>query len=624
MSNPNFSGQEPFRFWCQMVLPLIYDDSLSYYELLNKIVVYLNNTISDVAECENVVVDLSAKFDKLKSFVDNYFTNLDVQHEINNKLDEMAVSGELSDIVNNFTTLEMWQPCLSTAAPGGAFNLFMSSAGGNCLIDCGESNQTGAIDLFLRDKIGYGNKLQCVVLTHYDGDHAGGAPYIVENWCDENTLFFVQMDFNPAYFGTNGEHAAQNQVSFLTAITAAGYDNNVVTPADGQIVDFRGFSLQFFNTDTDYITGYNTAYSDSGVDSYTDPTINNFSLITYVRGSGVTFLCAADVEQLAQQYNSANIVPCDILQVPHHNQNVNGYFDFFQRANPRYAYFNYNTAFNTPFRYFSRYRRLVKDVPTVSTYGTDVHFKCANGNILAVDGHTENNVLTDITGIRNFLPLPWDSTHNGWEYNSWTITDLINMRKYTQGNVYTFQVTNSAGQTIYNKLIDLFGFTPSGGFFNIDLTFKIRFAVSENNQPTKFIYLNSFSETGGADQAQIFRVIQNTNNASSATSINVANGGTIPSGTIPNNQFDYLVTLRDDVTDPATTKTIYCHHTGNNALYGSELRYNVSDGNVIVVVWSVAVGSNGVVNALHWSHNTTTGQDGYCNPCTVVSVAKCW
>lgn len=36
------------RFWCQKVLPLVYDDSLSYYELLNKVVKYLNSTIEDV------------------------------------------------------------------------------------------------------------------------------------------------------------------------------------------------------------------------------------------------------------------------------------------------------------------------------------------------------------------------------------------------------------------------------------------------------------------------------------------------------------------------------------------------------------------------------------------------
>lgn len=38
-----------FRFWCQKVLPLVYDDSLSYYEVLCKVVNYLNKTREDLA-----------------------------------------------------------------------------------------------------------------------------------------------------------------------------------------------------------------------------------------------------------------------------------------------------------------------------------------------------------------------------------------------------------------------------------------------------------------------------------------------------------------------------------------------------------------------------------------------
>lgn len=40
----NMDGSfKPFRAWCQHVLPLVYDDSLSYMELLNKVIVYINN-----------------------------------------------------------------------------------------------------------------------------------------------------------------------------------------------------------------------------------------------------------------------------------------------------------------------------------------------------------------------------------------------------------------------------------------------------------------------------------------------------------------------------------------------------------------------------------------------------
>lgn len=88
-----YTGQQPFRYWCQTVLPLVYDDSLSYYELLNKVVNYLNNVISDVSNVEDNVQSLYNAYDQLQEYVNTYFDNLDVQSKINHKLDEMARDG---------------------------------------------------------------------------------------------------------------------------------------------------------------------------------------------------------------------------------------------------------------------------------------------------------------------------------------------------------------------------------------------------------------------------------------------------------------------------------------------------------------------------------------------------
>ena len=95
-----YSGQGSFRFWCQTVLPLVYDDSLSYYELLNKVVNYLNNTIADVAAVEGNVDSLLNAYNSLQEYVNTYFDSLDVQEEINNKLDEMASDGSLNTIID--------------------------------------------------------------------------------------------------------------------------------------------------------------------------------------------------------------------------------------------------------------------------------------------------------------------------------------------------------------------------------------------------------------------------------------------------------------------------------------------------------------------------------------------
>lgn len=104
----NFTpGLEPyketgsFRFWCQKVLPLVYDDSLSYYELLCKVVNYLNDVISNVDGLKVDIDKLLKAYNELQDYVNNYFDNLDVQEEINKKLDQMVEDGTLAWIIDN-------------------------------------------------------------------------------------------------------------------------------------------------------------------------------------------------------------------------------------------------------------------------------------------------------------------------------------------------------------------------------------------------------------------------------------------------------------------------------------------------------------------------------------------
>ena len=89
----------PFKAWCQKVLPLVYDDSLSYYELLCKMLDYLNKMLVDLQNMGIDITTLYAAYNEFTNYVENYLKNLDVQEEINNKLDEMAESGELSAII---------------------------------------------------------------------------------------------------------------------------------------------------------------------------------------------------------------------------------------------------------------------------------------------------------------------------------------------------------------------------------------------------------------------------------------------------------------------------------------------------------------------------------------------
>lgn len=58
----NYKMVTPLKFWVQKVLPLVYDDSLSYYELLNKVVIKLNDLISNNEELPKFVSDLIEEY----------------------------------------------------------------------------------------------------------------------------------------------------------------------------------------------------------------------------------------------------------------------------------------------------------------------------------------------------------------------------------------------------------------------------------------------------------------------------------------------------------------------------------------------------------------------------------
>ena len=100
--NFNINKLTPFKFFCLTNFPFIEEDfdSLTNYELLCKVVEYLNKVIDTTNAIGTQAEELTNAFNELKNYVNNYFTNLDVQEEINNKLDQMATDGTLDKIIN--------------------------------------------------------------------------------------------------------------------------------------------------------------------------------------------------------------------------------------------------------------------------------------------------------------------------------------------------------------------------------------------------------------------------------------------------------------------------------------------------------------------------------------------
>lgn len=105
-NNSKIGNPFPFKVFCQKVIPLAFDESMSYLELLYSLLHYLKEiVIPAVNNNAEAVEELQNLYNELKSYVDNYFDNLDVQEEINNKLDEMAESGELTEIISQYLQL---------------------------------------------------------------------------------------------------------------------------------------------------------------------------------------------------------------------------------------------------------------------------------------------------------------------------------------------------------------------------------------------------------------------------------------------------------------------------------------------------------------------------------------
>ena len=97
-----------FTKFCMSIgmVPSSYTSALTYEEQLlwfcsyleKNVIPAVNNNAEALQEVQNLMV-------QLQDYVNNYFDNLDVQEEINNKLDDMADSGELENIISAYLNL---------------------------------------------------------------------------------------------------------------------------------------------------------------------------------------------------------------------------------------------------------------------------------------------------------------------------------------------------------------------------------------------------------------------------------------------------------------------------------------------------------------------------------------
>lgn len=74
-------------------------DALTDYQLICKVVEYLNSVIQQVNNLTDATVGLIDAFNELKSYVEHYFDTLDLQEEVNKKLEDMVEDGTFDEIL---------------------------------------------------------------------------------------------------------------------------------------------------------------------------------------------------------------------------------------------------------------------------------------------------------------------------------------------------------------------------------------------------------------------------------------------------------------------------------------------------------------------------------------------
>ena len=111
--NYEYKRLHPFKWFILENFPFIEDsiDALTNYQLFCKLGDMINKQVNAVNGMGEQVEALTDAYNSLY----DWFENLDVQDEIDNKLDEMAESGELEEIIGVYlNTTALW--CFDTVS----------------------------------------------------------------------------------------------------------------------------------------------------------------------------------------------------------------------------------------------------------------------------------------------------------------------------------------------------------------------------------------------------------------------------------------------------------------------------------------------------------------------------
>ena len=110
-----------FNFWCYKVLPLVYDDSLSYYEVLCKVVKYINELIDEDKLIYGEIDKLKAELAIVIKFIEDFDT------EVAERIIREALANLASVLFTSTITDEDASDSINTAIEDGAKIIIVDS-----------------------------------------------------------------------------------------------------------------------------------------------------------------------------------------------------------------------------------------------------------------------------------------------------------------------------------------------------------------------------------------------------------------------------------------------------------------------------------------------------------------
>lgn len=305
----------PFKAWLASNIPAVYDNTMSYYEELVALIKYLQDTVVPAvnSNAETITI-LSNAIEQLKQYVDSYFENLDVQEEINNKLDQMAADGSFDELLDKYFNDQSGY--IDVIFPKLSLTNIEETQGSSVILTDGTNSAIIDTFQYADDYVNVKNaltnagitKLNAVFISHYHIDHYNNLEQLLTD--------FGQVGVTKVYLPRLMENSnlttdvATDRNAVISTLNSLGYTYTILDNKDYTIGE-NGFIIRAMNASAvDY------AYYDAL--SVTD--YNEYSVGFECLSKGKKFLYTADWGENAQNRCAKLYVKSgyDIVTAPHH------------------------------------------------------------------------------------------------------------------------------------------------------------------------------------------------------------------------------------------------------------------------------------------------------------------